>query len=76
MATATQEYQKEIKQMAKTNYNIAYSLAHKKWNCQFYVVFTPKYRRKAFLWFSQIRDKGNTQITVSAEERKYTGSRG
>ena len=23
------------------------SLSHTRWNCQYYIVFTPKYRRKA-----------------------------
>ncbi|MDQ8807808.1 IS200/IS605 family transposase, partial [Streptococcus ruminantium] len=29
--------------MAKTSY----SLSHTKWMCQYYIVFTPKYRRKS-----------------------------
>lgn len=39
------------------------SLAHRKWNCKNYIVFTPKYRRKAInnqykvVW-------GNTKITM------------
>ena len=28
--------------------NDSNSLAHTKWNCKYYVVFTPKYRRKVF----------------------------
>ncbi len=24
------------------------SLAHTKWNCKYYIVFAPKYRRKVF----------------------------
>ena len=26
----------------------AKSLAHTKWNCKYHIVFTPKYKRKAF----------------------------
>ena len=26
----------------------AKSLAHKKWNCKYHIVFAPKYRRKVF----------------------------
>ena len=28
--------------------NAMHSLAHTKWNCKYYVVFAPKYRRKVF----------------------------
>ncbi len=32
--------------MAKTSY----SLSHTKWMCQYYIVFTPKYRRKSIYY--------------------------
>ena len=31
--------------MSKVNVN---SLAHTSWNCKYYIVFAPKYRRKVF----------------------------
>jgi putative transposase len=34
--------------MPKKQDNIVNSLAHTKWNCKYYIVFAPKYRRKNF----------------------------
>ena len=34
--------------MPKKQDNIVNSLAHTKWNCKYYIVFAPKYRRKIF----------------------------
>ena len=34
--------------MLRQQDNITNSLAHTKWNCKYYIVFAPKYRRKVF----------------------------
>ena len=43
------------------NYDTMSSLSHTKWNCKYHIVFTPKYRRKNFLWAEENGNRKNTE---------------
>ena len=41
----------------KVTYDTMSSLSHTKWNCKYHIVFTPKYRRKIFQRWSNLKYK-------------------
>ena len=52
-----------------------HNLSHTKSNCKYHIVFTPKYRRKAFLWEQKLGNRSNIKGIVLMERSKYTGNR-
>ena len=57
-----------------TTYDDISSLSHTKWNCKYHIIFTPKYRRKNFLWTKKVRNRKNIKRPLRlAGSENYRG---